>query len=272
MSKLRVSAWAIAAALVIVHFTIVLTRYGTEAASLWGDWIDALTPLVAAVFCWLSSQRSGPFGRRVWRLVSLSAFLTFIGQSLYTYNYDYKHAPLGTLWPSDFLVFFWIVPTVMTLFLSVRDSDSGLEWLRVFDFAQVCTLALAVELTQIYVPSQWQTAGQSMQVRALYAAVLFFGAIALSFLVRGLLSDNATEGAFFPRIGGFLVVYGIVLNVTLKVKPADIISRAHGWISVGLQVTAYWSCFQQRGMCMRICPHLKCGPVHCRWSLCTVPC
>src|SRR5207248_7299570 len=157
MSKFRGSALAIAAVLMAVHVAVLLFRYGTPVASVWGDWIDALTPLAAAVVCWLVSRRSGPFGRRVWRLVSLSAFLTFIGQSLYTYNYDYKHAPLGTLWPSDFLVFFWIVPTVMTLFLSVRDSDSGLEWLRVFDFAQVCTLALAVELTQIYVPSQWQT-------------------------------------------------------------------------------------------------------------------
>jgi two-component system cell cycle sensor histidine kinase/response regulator CckA len=232
MSKLRASAWAIAAALVIVQFSIVLTRYGTESASLWGDWIDALTPLIAAVFCWLGSQRSGRFGRRVWRLVSLSAFLTFIGQSLYTYNYDYKHAPLATLCPSDFLVFFWIVPTVMTLFLSVRDSDGGLEWLRVFDFAQICTLALAVELTQIYVPSQWQTAGQSMQVRALYAAMLFFGAIALSFLVRGLLSENPTEGAFFLRMGGFLVVYGIILNVTLNAQASGHYQQGR-WLDIG---------------------------------------
>ena len=232
MSKIRVWAWAIAAALVIVHFSIVLTLYGTESASLWGDWIDALTPLLAAVFCWLGSQRSGPFGRRVWRLVSLSAFLTFIGQTLYTYNYDYKHTPLGTLWPSDFLVFFWIVPTVMTLFLSVRDSESGLEWLRVFDFAQVCTLALAVELTQIYVPSQWQAAGQSMQVRALYAAMLFFGAIALSFLVRGLLSENATEGAFFLRMGGFLVAYGIILNVTLNAQASGHYQQGT-WLDLG---------------------------------------
>ena len=146
----------------------------------------------------------------------LSALLTCIGQSLYTYSYDYKHAALGTLWPSDFLVFFWIVPVVMTLFLSVRDSDTGLEWLRFFDFVQVCTLALAIELTQIYVPSRWQASGQSMQLRALHAGMLFFGLLAVTFLVRGLLSENRTEKAFFLRMGGFLVVYGIVLNVTLS--------------------------------------------------------
>jgi two-component system, cell cycle sensor histidine kinase and response regulator CckA len=216
MSRLRASAWALAAVLISVHAGVLLMQYGTESASLWGDWIDAIAPFIAAVICWLVAQRSGPFGKRVWRLVSLSALLTSIGQSLYTYSYDYKHAALGTLWPSDFLVFFWIVPAVMTLFLSVRDSDGELEWLRFFDFVQVCTLALAVELTQIYVPSRWQASGQSMQLRALHAGLLFFGLLAVTFLVRGLLSENRAERAFFLRMGGFLVVYGIVLNVTLS--------------------------------------------------------
>lgn len=218
MSKLRASAWAIAALLISVHAAILLTRYGSASASVWGDWIDSISPLVAAVICWLVSQRSGSFGKRVWRLVSLSALLTFIGQALYTYNFDYEHARLGTLWPSDFLVFFWIVPAVMTLFLSVRDSDGGLEWLRFFDFVQVCILALVVELTQVYIPSRWAAAGQSMQVRALHAGILFFGLIAASFLVRGLLSANRTEKSFFLRMGGFLVVYGTVLNVTLSAQ------------------------------------------------------
>jgi PAS domain S-box-containing protein len=218
MSRLRTSALALAAVLILLHVTVLLLRYGTATASVWGDWIDAITPLAGAVVCWLVSRKAGPFGRRVWRLVSLSAFLTFIGQSLYTYNYDYIHAPLGTLWPSDFLVFFWIVPAMMTLFLSMRDSNHGLEWLRACDFVQVCTLALAVELSQIYVPSRWQTSGQSMQVRALHAGILFFGTIALSFLVRGLLSKDRTEKSFFLRMGGFLVIYGTVLNLTLKAQ------------------------------------------------------
>ena len=218
MSKLRAAACALAVLLISVHISILLTRYGSDSASLWGDWIDVVAPLGAAIVSWLVARRSGSFGRRVWRLVSLSALLTFIGQSLYTYNYDYKHAPLGTLWPSDFLVFFWIVPAVMTLFLSVRDVDGTLQWLRVFDFVQVCTLALTVELTLIYVPSEWQTAGPSMQLRALHAGILFFGLLAVSFLVRGLLSDNRTERVFFLRMGGFLVAYGIVLNVTLSAQ------------------------------------------------------
>jgi len=40
---------------------------------------------------------------------------------------------------------------------------------------------LSVELSQIYVPSRWLAAGQSMQVRTLHAGIFFFGAIALSF-------------------------------------------------------------------------------------------
>ncbi len=215
MLKLRASALAAAAVLVLLHGAVLVLRYGTDTASLWGDWIDTAAPLVAAVVCWMVSRQAGPFGKRVWRLVALSGLLAAIGQGLYTEYYDYLHAPLGTLWPSDPLVFFWVVPAMMTLFLSPRDPGSGYRWLRVCDFVQVCTLALAVELSQIYVPSRWQAAGRAMQVRALHAGIFFFGLIALSFLVRGLLSFSRTERAFFLRMGAFLAVHGVVLNATL---------------------------------------------------------
>jgi len=198
-----------------VHGAVVTFRYGTDTASLWGDWIDTAAPLTAAVVCWAISRSAGPFGKRVWRLVGFSTLITTVGQGLYTYYYDYRHAPLGTLWPSDVLVFFWIVPAMMTLFLSPSDPNSGYRWLRVCDFVQVCTLVLAVELSQIYVPSRWQSAGQSMQIRALHAGIFFFGLICLSFLVRGLLSRNRTARAFFLRVGICLSVYAVVLNVTL---------------------------------------------------------
>lgn len=216
MSKLRTYAFALAGCLLCVHIGILLFRYGSDAASLWGDWIDTLTPLVAAVVCWLVSLRSGPFGRRVWRLVSLSALLMAVGQALYTYSYDYLHAPFGTLWPSDFLIFFWVVPAMMTLFLRTADPFGEFQWLRACDFIQLCTLVLAVELSEIYVPSRWRAAGQAMQFRAFYTSVFFFGGLALIFLARGVLSESRTEKKFFLPMGGFLVVYAVVLNVTLN--------------------------------------------------------
>ncbi len=218
MAKLRTISIGIASALVGLHIAVLLARYGTEAASLWGDWIDSAAPLIAAVVCWLVSRHCGPFGKRVWRLVSLSSLLTCAGEALYTYYFDYLHAPLGTLWPSDLLVFFWIVPAMMTLFLSARDSGEGLEWLRAFDFVQVCTLVLAVELSQIYVPSRWQAAGQSMESRTMYVGMLFFGLLAVSFLARLFISENRAERAFFGRMAGFLAFYCVVLTITLQVQ------------------------------------------------------
>src|SRR6266700_4147769 len=228
MSKLRTSAIAAAAMLISVHGAVLILWYGTARASLWGDWIDTAAPLVGSVVSWMVSRQAGPFGRRVWRLVSISLFLTAIGQGLYTDYYDYVHAPLGTIWPSDVLVFFWIVPAAMTLFLSPRDPGKGYGWLRACDFAQVCTLALAVELSQIYVPSRWQAAGQAMEVRTLHAGMLFFGLITLSFLLRGLLSFNRTERAFFLRMSGFLTVHGIVLNSTLAYQASGHYQQG-GW-------------------------------------------
>ena len=215
MSKLRTSAIAAAAILVLMHVAVLVFQYGTTAASLWGDWIDTAAPLIATIVCWSTSRQAGPFGRRVWRLVAFSALLTSIGQGLYTYYYDYLHAALGTLWPSDVLVFFWIVPASMTLFLSPSDPDSGFRWLRVCDFIQVCMLVLAVELSEIYVPSRWQASGREMESHTFHAGVLFFGLVALSFLVRGLLSRSGTSTRFFLRMGAFLVVHGAVLNATL---------------------------------------------------------
>ena len=228
MSRIRTSALAAAATLVLAHGAVLVFRYGTQTASLWGDWIDTAAPLVAAVICWLVSRQAGSFGRRVWRLVAFSSLIAAVGQALYADYFDYLHAPLGTLWPSDVLVFFWVVPAMMTLFLSPRDPGSGYRWLRVCDFAQVCTLALAVELSQIYVPSRWQAAGQAMEVRTLHAGIFFFGLIALSFLVRGLLSFHRTERAFFLRMGGFLTVHGIVLNSTLAYQASGHYQQG-GW-------------------------------------------
>ena len=215
MYKLRTSAIAAAAILILVHVSILVVRYGSDTASVWGDWIDTLAPLAGAVVCWRQSRRAGPFGRRVWRLVGFSALLAALQQGLYTDYYDYVHAPLGTLWPSDVLVFFWVVPIVMTLFLSPRDPNNGYQWLRACDFAQVCTLVLAVVLSQIYVPSRWQAAGRAMQVRTFHAGIFFFGLITLSFLVRWLLSRNHVERAFFARMGAFLTVHAVVLNRAL---------------------------------------------------------
>ncbi len=215
MSKLRTSAIAAAAILLLVHVAALVFRYGTPEASVWGDWIDTVAPLMGAIVCWATSRQAGPFGRRVWRLVAFSALLTAIGQGLYTYYYDYLHASFGTIWPSDVLVFFWIVPASMTLFLSPRDQISGFRWLRVCDFVQVCTLVLAVELSELYVPSRWQASGRGMELHAFHAGILFFGLVALSFLVRGLLSRNRTSTRFFLRMGAFLVVHGAVLNSTL---------------------------------------------------------
>ncbi|HWZ81143.1 MAG TPA: PAS domain S-box protein [Terriglobales bacterium] len=215
MPKHRKAAIAAAALLIVVHLILLVARYGTQFASRWGDWIGAATALLAAIACWFASRRSGSFGRRVWRLASFSLALASLGQIVFTYYFDYLHVPGGSLWPSDILVFFWAVPAMMTLFLSPRDPNSEFRWLRVCDFAQVCTLVLSVELSLLYVPSRWQASEQVMAVRAFHVGLAFFGLLALSFLVRGLLTSYRTARTFFLDMAVFFFAFAITSNATL---------------------------------------------------------
>ena len=214
MSKLRAYALAAAATPVVVHLAILATSYGTKFASVWGHWTDAVSALLAAVVCWFAARQSGAFGRRVWRLVSVSLVLAFLSQFAYTFYFDYLHAPFGELWPSDILVFFWTVPAMMTLFLSPRDPSRGFRWLRLCDFLQVCALVLSLELSLLFVPSRWQSPQSAMLVRTFHVALFFFGLLALSFLVRGLLTPFRTARAFFFRLAAFFFFFGVTTNIT----------------------------------------------------------
>lgn len=215
MSKLRTSATAAAAILILVHVSILLARYGSDTASLWGDVIGAaLMPLLAAAAAWLASRDSAAFARRVWRLVSLSLAVAAVGGVSYTYFSDYARKPAG-MWPSDILVFFWPVPAVMTLFLTPEDPNSGFRWLRFCDFVQVCALVLTLELSQLYAPSRWATSEHAMAIRALQSGIIFFGLIAVGFLVRGLLARSRSTRGLFLRLTVFFFAFGITTNTTL---------------------------------------------------------
>jgi len=234
MSKYRTPTVAAAAVLVLLHGTLLALRYGSEVASRWGDWIGVAAVLVAAFACWSAARRSGPFGKRVWRLVVFSLLLALLGQIAYTYYFDYLHVPTSTLWPSDILVFFWVVPVMMTLFLSPRDPDSGLRWLRFCDFAQVCALVLTLELSLLYMPSRWETSERAMAVRAFHVGLAFFGLLPLSFFVRGILAIHRTARAFFLRLAVFFFVYAITTNITL-------FAFARGDIQQGIWTDLLWT-------------------------------
>src|SRR5271169_2585918 len=97
MLKYRASAVAAAAILVVAHIVLLLLRFGTETASVGGDWLAGVAVLLATLARWLASRGAGPFAKRVWRLVAFSAFLAFVGRGFYTYYYDYAHISLDTI-------------------------------------------------------------------------------------------------------------------------------------------------------------------------------
>ncbi len=202
--------------LVLAHAAVLALRYGSAMASLWGDIIGAtVAPLVAAFATWDVSRDSDSFGRRVWRLVSLSLILAAVGGAYYTYLFDFLKSPAGVFFPSDIFVFFWPIPAMMTLFLTPRDPNSGFRWLRFCDFIQVCVLVLSVELSQLYVPSRWEHSAHAMAVRALESGIVFFGLLALGFLIRGIFSASPVARSFFQRMSLFFFAFGVTTNATL---------------------------------------------------------
>jgi two-component system cell cycle sensor histidine kinase/response regulator CckA len=215
MSRLRTTALAAAAILILVHVSVLLGRYGSDGASFWGDAIGAvLMPLVAAIAVWQASRDSATYARRVWRLVALSLLLSSAGGTFYTYLSDYAHKPAG-MWSSDILVFFWPVPAMVTLFLSPTDPNSGFRWLRICDFVQVCALVLTLELSQLYAPSRWAISERAMAVRALETGIIFFGLLAVAFLGRGLITKSRTTRTLFLRLAVFFFAFAITTNTTL---------------------------------------------------------
>jgi PAS domain S-box-containing protein len=76
------------------------------------------------------------------------------------------------------------------------------------DFLQVCALVLSLELSLLYVPSQWQFR------RTFHVALIFFGLLAFSFLVRGLISPFRTARGLFFRLAVFFFFFGATTNVT----------------------------------------------------------
>ena len=127
MSKFRASAIAAAAILLLMHGAVLMLRYGTETASLWGDWIEAVAILRPRWSAGLRLRRSGPFGRRFGGWFSFRSLLALAGQVALPTTSITCTLPSGTLWPSDILVFFWVVPAMMTLFLGpgIRTADSA---------------------------------------------------------------------------------------------------------------------------------------------------
>ncbi|HTS37586.1 MAG TPA: PAS domain S-box protein [Candidatus Solibacter sp.] len=215
MSEYRAAALGAAVILVLVHAGILVFRYGSDTASLWGDILGAIAaPLLASITAWVISRESSRFSRRVWRLMSLSFLLAFIGGVAYTYLYDIVKSP-EVFWPSDVLVFFWPVPAMMTLFLGPRDPVGGFRWLRFCDFVQMCALVLSIELSQLYIPSRWESSHSDMATRALWAGIIFFGLLSIGFLARGLLTRFKTARSLFLRVTIFFVAFAITTNSTL---------------------------------------------------------
>ena len=156
-----------------------------------------------AVVCWMVSRQAGSFGKRVWRLVAFSL-------PAYRRRPGSLHRLLRLSARASGHAVAERCPGLLLDCAgrddAVSESEGPRQRIRVVARLRFCAglhpragRRIVADL-RAFALASWQVS--AMQVRTLHAGIFFFGLIALSFLVRGLLSLHRTERAFFLRLGG----------------------------------------------------------------------
>lgn len=199
----------IAGLLLLAHGLALITVGDRPPGPLMSESIElALGALALGATC-LAARRSGPFGRRAWGLVTGALVIWTIAQVIITYYESILRASYEVPWPSDPLVFFWVVPLFMLLFLDATAGRHRFDTVRILDFAQIIILAMAAYLAFLYVPSQWKAAGNWMTKMGWDAINARDAVLVAGLLARSLFSQGKLIRSLFRRLLVFFVLYQI---------------------------------------------------------------
>ncbi len=172
--------------------------------------IELLMAALAAAVCFQAAARASGFARSFWRYLAAALSIYTLGQAFYAYYDSILHASVLTWWPSDLLLFFYVAPVAMALFLGEDSAESrAFRWQRTLDFLQIGIVTLSGYLIFFYFP--WQAHEQVASVQLLTWRVENIRNVLLTaaFLIRAGTAHSRLVRSLFGRVTVFLALFSI---------------------------------------------------------------
>jgi PAS domain S-box-containing protein len=196
----------VAAAVALVCHFVALAFHSALASNV----VEFVLLLLAVAACFEAAARAEGYARRFWRLMGIAFALYALGQVLVTYYDNVLHASLLDWWPSDIFFLYHYAPMAMALFLADDSAESRVyRWQRWLDFLQIGIVSFSAYLFFLYLPLR--SVRRPEDINTLYWWVFTSRnfILALTFLLRAVLTKSRLVKSLFGRMAIFLVIFGI---------------------------------------------------------------
>jgi PAS domain S-box-containing protein len=208
-----------AALLAAAHLTVLLLLGPNGYGPLLSNLLLAATGVAALSATISALKRSSGYSRRIWTLVVTACAIWGTGQVLITIWENVLHRPFGQPWPSDSLMFFWIIPILMAIFVSEETPTLGTGGVQIADFVQVLVFSAALQQAYLALPSMWQKSAHIMQELIGLSSNLRDLVLLAALLIRIVVTRRPAARKLLGRIAVFVASYAIAESLTRFVNP-----------------------------------------------------
>jgi diguanylate cyclase (GGDEF)-like protein/PAS domain S-box-containing protein len=176
-----------------------------------------LTQLALGVICILACieafRRSRGIARYAWRSMAFAFVVWAVAQVLAVYVDVSGTHSLDSL--ADTLFFLSVVPFGMLIFLDTDGEPTSFDRLHILDFVQVCILSLSIFLC--FSPRMWSP-GDAFRIGHFTWSrnISFDGLLAVTFVLRALLTKSKAVRSLFGRMALFLLLSGLADSYALS--------------------------------------------------------
>ena len=204
MSRTRVIVIA-ASVLWLMHAVVVFGLADRTYTALLSDSIQFTMGALLLCELTLARNRSDGMARAFWQL-AMSAYASLIvAQGLGVYN-DLGHLPVVS-WLTNLIFCFWFAPLAMALVLDPEHETGRLDTLIALDFVQGILVCMTAYVYFFYLPKS-ESGELAHGVWAPYFAG--YGLVALSFVLRAIVTRSRDIRMLFGPMGVFLALSGCV--------------------------------------------------------------
>ena len=205
LTRLRIIV-ASAAVLWLTHVGVCLSLGETSPGPLLSDLIQFVLGGVLIGSMLLAGKRSEGMARAFWRL-GITAYAVWVSaQGLSVYN-DLARTPVVS-WVTNLLFCFWFAPLAMALFLDPEHETGRIDAVMALDFIQGMLVCVTAYVYFFYLPKAVTSGELAHGVWAPYFAG--YGLVALSFVLRSILTRSRDVRVLFGSIGILFAVSGCV--------------------------------------------------------------